>query len=99
MKKGFKSEKGQGLTEYGLILLLVAVAAIGIMTIFGSQIKEKLTTITSALSGNKTVQSDVKTKQEATKKKLDDSIKKQAGKEASLNPDSKDFTIGDGKDK
>ena len=93
MKKFFKNEKGQGLTEYGLILLLVAVAAIGIMTIFGSQIKEKLTTVTSALSGDKTVQKNVKDKQETTKENLNKSIEAQAGKEASLNPDSDDFSI------
>lgn len=46
-----KNEKGQALTEYGLILVLVAVGVIATMGAFGSQIKSKVATISAALDG------------------------------------------------
>lgn len=52
MKKHFSRKKGQNLTEYGLILVLVAVAAIGIMGAFGTQIKAKMGMVTAALNGD-----------------------------------------------
>lgn len=51
MKKLMKNEKGQALTEYGLILVLVAVGVIAVMGAFGSQIKSKIATISAALDG------------------------------------------------
>lgn len=47
-----KNENGQALTEYGLILVLVAVGVIATMGAFGSQIKSKITSISAALSGD-----------------------------------------------
>ena len=44
--------KGQGLTEYIIILALVAIAAIGIVNIFGNQVRNQFHTIISALSGH-----------------------------------------------
>ncbi len=35
-----KSRKGQGLTEYIIIVALVAIAGIGIVNIFGNQLQE-----------------------------------------------------------
>ncbi|WP_102027452.1 Flp family type IVb pilin [Salirhabdus sp. Marseille-P4669] len=40
-KKLVKEEKGQGMTEYGLILGLIALAAVGVMVVFGDEIKNK----------------------------------------------------------
>lgn len=37
--KFIKEEKGQGLTEYGLILLLIAVAVVVVLTNFGEKVK------------------------------------------------------------
>lgn len=34
----FKSESGQGLVEYAMVLLLVAVVIIGILTLLGPQL-------------------------------------------------------------
>ena len=53
-KKGIKAKKGQGLTEYGIILVLVAVAAIGIFAMFGGTIRTKISQVTSAVSGDET---------------------------------------------
>ena len=52
MKKMFgRNRKGQGLTEYIIITALVAVAAIGIVNIFGNQLRNQFHTIVSAMSG------------------------------------------------
>jgi len=44
-----KDEKGQALSEYGLILALVAVVAIGAVTLLGTNVSATLGTIASAL--------------------------------------------------
>jgi len=44
-----KSEKGQGLVEYALILALIAVVAIAMLTGIGQKIVQKLTDISNAL--------------------------------------------------
>ncbi len=45
-----KSEKGQGLAEYGLIIVLVALVAAAAITAFGGQISQLFGRITSQLS-------------------------------------------------
>ena len=45
-----KSEKGQGLAEYGLIIVLVALVAAAAITAFGEQILRLFGRITSQLS-------------------------------------------------
>lgn len=39
IRKFFKEESGQGMTEYGLIIALVAVVLIGVVKLFGAKIK------------------------------------------------------------
>lgn len=39
MKRLFREEEGQGMTEYVLIIALIALAAFAIMTTFGENIK------------------------------------------------------------
>ena len=48
----YKDEEGQALAEYGLILGLVAVVAIAALTLLGTAITGKLTSINSALGGS-----------------------------------------------
>ncbi len=55
---------GQGLTEYIIIVALVAIAAIGVVNIFGNQLRHQLSTIVAAMSG-----SSVQVKSLATKAK------------------------------
>jgi pilus assembly protein Flp/PilA len=43
-------EEGQGLVEYALVLVLVAVVVIAILTILGPQIGNVFSRITNALS-------------------------------------------------
>ena len=53
MRKGLgKNRKGQGLTEYIIIVALVAIAGIGIVNIFGNQLRNQFFTIVKAMSGS-----------------------------------------------
>jgi Flp pilus assembly pilin Flp len=65
-RKGARISKqnGQGLTEYIIIVALVAIAAIGVVNIFGNQLRHQLSTIVAAMSG-----SSVQVKSLATKAK------------------------------
>ncbi len=49
-----RSRKGQGLTEYIIIVALVAIAGIGIVNIFGNQLRNQFHTIIKAMSGSET---------------------------------------------
>jgi pilus assembly protein Flp/PilA len=46
-----RDEKGQGLVEYALILVLVAVVVIAILAILGPQIGNIFSQVTNGLSG------------------------------------------------
>lgn len=67
-----KHTSGQGLTEYIIIVALVAIAAIGIVNILGTQIRSQFHTIISALSGHgiKVKDHSTKSKKELNKKTL-----------------------------
>lgn len=47
----FLKEKGQGLVEYALILVLVAVVVIGALTLLGPQINDAYNRVITALGG------------------------------------------------
>jgi Flp pilus assembly pilin Flp len=51
MRKLFRSESGQGMSEYLIIVALIAVAAIGVVTVFGKDIRELFGASTSSLAG------------------------------------------------
>ena len=46
-----RNEKGQGLTEYALIIALVAIVAVAALTLLGGQIDTIFGSITNELSG------------------------------------------------
>jgi Flp pilus assembly pilin Flp len=52
LNKLLKSQKGQGMTEYLIIVALVAIAAIGVVTVFGRDIRALFSDTTNALAGN-----------------------------------------------
>ena len=55
MRKAFgKNRKGQGLTEYIIVVALVAIAGIGIVNIFGNQLRNQFNTIVKAMAGSTT---------------------------------------------
>ncbi len=43
MRQWLKDDSGQALSEYGLIIALIAVVAIAIVAIFGRQIRDAFT--------------------------------------------------------
>jgi pilus assembly protein Flp/PilA len=45
-------EKGQGLVEYALILVLIAVVVIAVLTLLGTQVSQVFSTIASTLQGS-----------------------------------------------
>jgi pilus assembly protein Flp/PilA len=48
--KDLRNEKGQGLTEYALIIALVAIVAVAALTLLGGQIGTIFGNITTELS-------------------------------------------------
>jgi Flp pilus assembly pilin Flp len=50
MKKYIFSEQGQGLVEYGLLISLVAIMAIGSLTVFGIGLGDKYGALTGAIA-------------------------------------------------
>ena len=49
--KLYREEEGQGLTEYGLILGLVAIAVIGLLIAMGGQLQSIFSDINNGLEG------------------------------------------------
>ena len=47
-----RSDKGQSMTEYALILVLVAVVCIGVLLLMGGEIKAIFTNVSGALAGH-----------------------------------------------
>lgn len=48
---GIKRRKGQGMTEYIIIVGLIALSAIVVVALFGKQIKQQFASMTGALGG------------------------------------------------
>ena len=77
MKKTGKrgsSRTGQGLTEYIIIVALVAIAAIGVVNIFGNQLRHQFSTIIASMSGSSVQVTSLaaKAKQQANQRTLKD---------------------------
>ncbi len=53
--QSLKNRRGQGMTEYIIIVALIAIAAIGVITTFGNDIRHIFDSSTDALSGNVSV--------------------------------------------
>lgn len=49
--KGFMKQLGQGMTEYIIIIALIAIAGIGAFSFFGDGLKEVIGTTTEELTG------------------------------------------------
>ena len=55
-----KSQSGQGMTEYLIIVALIAIAAIGVVTVFGQDIRQLFAGTTDSLAGNVSTNTAVK---------------------------------------
>ena len=53
------SQRGQGLTEYLILLCLVSVAAIAVVSIVGQNLRARYATISSALRGDKEIKKEM----------------------------------------
>jgi pilus assembly protein Flp/PilA len=51
LRSFFAKEEGQGLVEYALILVLIAIVVIGILTLLGGRVSEVFSDINSGLGG------------------------------------------------
>ena len=58
--KAVRSERGQGMSEYLIIVALVAIAAIGVVTVFGRDVRELFSGTTDSLAGNQANNTAVK---------------------------------------
>jgi pilus assembly protein Flp/PilA len=47
--RAFDEEEGQGLTEYALILALIALIAIAALTLLGGKVSDVLSTVATSL--------------------------------------------------
>ena len=56
-----KSERGQNTAEYLIMLTLVAVASIGLFSMFGKTLRNKISFVSAAISGDETQYSDSQT--------------------------------------
>jgi pilus assembly protein Flp/PilA len=54
MRKLMKKQDGQGMTEYIIIVALIAIAAIGVVTIFGDNIRKIFGASVNALANSST---------------------------------------------
>lgn len=76
MNRFRRNEKGQGMTEYIIIVALIAVAAIAVVGIFGDVLRNQFYNMTSALAGS-SAHSDVgkfvkKAEKEKNQRGMDD---------------------------
>ena len=62
-----KAQSGQGMSEYLIIVALIAVAAIGVVTVFGQDIRQLFSGTTNSLAGNQTTNTAVKARVKANK--------------------------------
>lgn len=50
--KSFNRQAGQGMTEYIIVVALIAIAAIGVYTAFGKTVRGQMAVTAQALAGN-----------------------------------------------
>ena len=69
-RKPLRKTRGQGMTEYIIIVALIAIAAVGVITLFGDNIRRLFGMSADALAGDDSVkQRAVKSKGDAIEKK------------------------------
>ena len=66
-RKAMKNESGQGMTEYIIIVALIAIAAIGVVTLFGDNIRKMFGASVDALAGKDTANTNAKQQQNTAK--------------------------------
>jgi Flp pilus assembly pilin Flp len=54
IRKLVRSQSGQGMTEYLIIVALIAIAAVGVVTVFGNDVRQLFSAATGTLNGQST---------------------------------------------
>jgi pilus assembly protein Flp/PilA len=57
-RKHLRKSRGQGMTEYIIIVALIAIAAIAVVMLFGDNIRKLFGASSAALAGNSSVSND-----------------------------------------
>ena len=65
-KSGYRKALGQGMTEYIIIVALIAIAAIGVYSFFGQTVRQQTAGMAQELSGKKAT-AEIKGAQAAAK--------------------------------
>ena len=60
VRKTRRGRKGQGMTEYIIIVALIAIAAIGVVTLFGNNLRRIFGTANDALAGEQNKETGAK---------------------------------------
>jgi Flp pilus assembly pilin Flp len=68
-KKLLRKRRGQGMTEYIIIVALIAIAAIGVITLFGNNIRKLFGASAEALAGNEDVKNTGQTANQQLQRK------------------------------
>ena len=68
-------QRGQGMTEYIIIVALIAIAAIGVYSFFGQTVRQQTAGMAQELSGKKAT-NEIKGAQDASKDASTDAAKK-----------------------
>ena len=76
---GSKKQRGQGMTEYIIIVALVAIAAIAVFSAFGGTVKAEVAQITNGLTGNQAGITAAKTRSTAAATKANTTANKTLG--------------------
>lgn len=66
MKSMRRSQRGQGMTEYIIIVALIAIAAIAVYQYFGSTVRNQTAAIAQELAGNDGTAAKTKAQTDAT---------------------------------
>lgn len=54
-----RKQRGQGMTEYIIIVALIAIAAIGVFTFFGGTVRAQVASMAGELAGNEAQSTDM----------------------------------------
>ncbi len=66
----FRDEAGQGLTEYIIIVALIAIAAVGVVSIFSTNVRSVFAAAANVLAGDENVRNEAEGGKSAAKKTL-----------------------------
>lgn len=78
-QKKWNSQSGQGLTEYAVVLSLVAVLAIAAVGLFGSGLKQRVALLTGTILGESSIITDANTQRNTLKTNVTNEMKKNKG--------------------